>query len=170
MERTGTLSGHHPAHADNPSGNSYGWGYNGLSGGSGVWIEETVDLSSYAGEVVQLRFEYITDAAVHGEGLLLDTISIPEIGYSSDFESDDGGWTAEGFVRIMNQLATNLQAGSDPHGCCPRVEYLSVPGSNELEILVEKGSDGSHPVILVVTGNTRFTRQEANYWIELITD
>ena len=87
--------------ADNPSGNSYGWGYNGLSGGSGVWIEENVDLSSYAGEVVQLRFEYITDAAVHGEGLLLDTLSIPEIGYSSDFESDDGGWTAEGFVRII---------------------------------------------------------------------
>ena len=156
--------------ADNPSGNSYGWGYNGLSGGSGVWFEETVDLSSYAGEVVQLRFEYITDAAVHGEGLLLDTISIPEIGYSSDFESDDGGWTAEGFVRIMNHLPQTYKLALIHMDAVPRVEYLSVPDTNELEILVENEGTGSHPVILVVTGNTRFTRQKANYWIELLTD
>ena len=139
MERTGASSEHHPAHADNPSGNSYGWGYNGLSGGSGVWFEETVDLSSYAGEVVQLRFEYITDAAVHGEGLLLDTISIPEIGYSSDFESDDGGWTAEGFVRIMNHLPQTYRLALIHMDAVPRVEYLSVSARNELEILVENG-------------------------------
>ena len=78
--------------SEDPSGNSYGWGYNGLSGGDGVWIEETIDLSGYAGEVIQLRFEYITDAAVNGEGLLLDDISIPEIDYFTDFESDNGGW------------------------------------------------------------------------------
>ena len=155
---------------ENPSGNSYGWGYNGLSGGSGIWIEETVDLSSYAGEVVQLRFEYITDAAVHGEGLLLDDVSIPEIGYSSDFETDDGGWTAEGFVRIENSLPQTYRLALIHMDAVPRVEYLSVPAGNQLEIFVEEGENGSHPVILVVTGTTRFTRQKANYWIELITD
>ncbi|HEX9028057.1 MAG TPA: hypothetical protein VF823_02705, partial [Anaerolineales bacterium] len=51
----------------NPSGNSYGWGYNGTSGGSGKgpqdarWIQETVDISQYVGKNVQLRFEYVTD-------------------------------------------------------------------------------------------------------------
>jgi immune inhibitor A len=156
--------------SENPSGNSYGWGYNGLSGGSGIWIEETVDLSSYAGELVQLRFEYITDAAVHGEGLLLDDVSVPEIGYSSDFETDDGGWTAEGFVRIENSLPQTYRLALIHMDAVPRVEYFSVPAGNQLEILVEEGDNGSHPVVLVVTGTTRFTRQKASYWFELITD
>jgi hypothetical protein len=152
---------------ENPSGNSYGWGYNGLSGGDGTWIEETVDLSSYAGELIQLRFEYITDAAVHGEGLLLDAVSIPEIGYFSDFEDDEGGWVAEGFVRIQNVLPQTYRLALIHLDEVPRVEYLNIPAGNQVEIPVESGS---HPVILVVTGTTRFTRQEADYWIELALD
>ena len=154
--------------SENPSGNSYGWGYNGLSGGSGVWIEETVDLSSYAGEMIQLRFEYITDAAVHGEGLLLDSVSIPEIGYSTDFEFDEGGWIAEGFVRIANSLPQSYRLALIHLGAVPRVEYLSIPSGNQFEFSVEE--NGNQPVILVVTGTTRFTRQTADYWIELITE
>lgn len=156
--------------SENPSGNSYGWGYNGLSGGRGVWIDETVNLSSYAGELVQLRFEYITDAAVHGEGLLLDSVSIPEIGYSTDFEEDDGGWTAEGFVRIENSLPQTYRLALIHLGAVPRVEYISVPGGNQVEIPVKAGENGDHPVILVVTGTTRFTRQVADYWLEVIED
>ena len=120
--------------------------------------------------MVQLRFEYITDAAVHGEGLLLDDVSVPEIGYSSDFEIDDGGWTAEGFVRIENRLPQTYRLALIHMDAVPRVEYLSVPADNQLEILVEEGDNGSHPVVLVVTGTTRFTRQMANYWFELVTD
>jgi bacillopeptidase F (M6 metalloprotease family) len=47
----------------NPSGNSYGWGYTGLSGSgkSAEWVQESVDLSEFAGKKVQLRFEYVTD-------------------------------------------------------------------------------------------------------------
>ena len=156
--------------SENPSGNSYGWGYNGLSDGSGDWIEERVDLSNYAGEVIQLRFEYITDAAVHGEGLLLDDVSIPEIGYFSDFESDDGGWVAEGFVRIANILPQTYRLALIHLDATPWVEYLSVPAGNQLEIPVKVREDGFNRVILVVTGNTRFTRQKANYWFELTPD
>ena len=36
---------------EDPSGNSYGWGYNGVSDS---WKEETVDLSAYAGKKVQV--------------------------------------------------------------------------------------------------------------------
>ncbi|MGZ6347735.1 MAG: hypothetical protein ACXWNC_09250, partial [Anaerolineales bacterium] len=60
------------------SGNAYGCGYTAKSGGGDTaqWINETVDLSQYAGKKVQLRFEYVTDAAVNGEGFLLDDVSI----------------------------------------------------------------------------------------------
>ena len=152
---------------EDPSGNSYGWGYNGLSGGEGVWIQEEVDLSSYAGELIQLRFEYITDAAVHGEGLLLDSVSVPEIGYFTDFESDAGGWIAEGFVRIENRLPQTYRLALIHLGSVPRVEYLIVSDLNKVEIPVSPAANGSTTTILVVTGTTRFTRQSANYWIEL---
>ena len=52
-----------------------------------------------------LRFEYVTDAAVNGEGMLIDDVSIPQIGYSTDFEDDaQHGWEGEGFVRVQNRL------------------------------------------------------------------
>jgi bacillopeptidase F (M6 metalloprotease family) len=87
--------------ADDPSGNSYGWGYNGVSD---EWIEESVDLSQFAGKRVQLRFEYVTDAAVNGEGFLLDDVSVAAVDYFADFESDAGGWVADGFARVKNEL------------------------------------------------------------------
>ena len=152
--------------SENPSGNSYGWGYNGLSGGDGTWIQEQVDLSRYAGEIIKLRFEYITDAAVHGEGLLLDSISIPEISYFTDFETDSGGWIPEGFVRIENNLPQTYRLALLHLGAVPRVEYLTLSDGNQVDIPVSPGETGSSSTILVVTGTTRFTRQKANYWLE----
>jgi len=64
--------------SEDPSGNSYGWGYNGVSNG---WVQESIDLSAYSGKQIQIRFEYVTDAAVHGEGMVIDDIEIPEAGY-----------------------------------------------------------------------------------------
>jgi hypothetical protein len=142
----------------NPTGANYGWGYNGLSGDEPVWIEESVDISQYAGKDVQLRFEYITDAAVNGEGFLLDDISIPEIGYFSDFEQDDGGWAAAGFVRIQNLIPQNFRLSLITLGNTPQVQPIPLSADNTATIPV--GSDDS---ILVVSGTTRFTRQPATY-------
>jgi hypothetical protein len=150
--------------SDNPSGNSYGWGYNGLSGTDGTWIEESVDLSRYAGQQIQIRFEYITDAAVHGEGFLLDAVSIPEIGYWTGFEDNDGGWISEGFIRVENSLPQIFRLALIHLSPEPRVEYLALPEGNQLELELNPGDD---PIILVVTGTTRYTRQTANYWFEL---
>jgi hypothetical protein len=47
------------------------------------------------------------------------------------------------------------------------VEYLTLPDGNELEIPLESNEDDNYPVVLVVTGTTRFTRQTADYWIEI---
>jgi hypothetical protein len=141
-----------------PTGANYGWGYNGLSGGEPVWIEESVDISQYAGRQVQLRFEYITDAAVNGEGFMLDDISIPEIGYFSDFEQDDGGWEAAGFVRIQNMIPQIFRLSLITLGDEPQVLPISLSADNTANIPV-----GSDEAVLVVSGTTRFTRQPATY-------
>jgi hypothetical protein len=46
----------------------------------------------------------MTDAAVNGEDMLIDDVSVDAINYFSDFESDKGGWDANGFVRVQNAL------------------------------------------------------------------
>ncbi|KPL70031.1 hypothetical protein ADN00_18380 [Ornatilinea apprima] len=139
------------------SGNSYGWGYNGTTDG---WIQESVDISQFAGKKVFLRFEYVTDAAVNGEGLLLDMVEIPEIGYQTDFETDEGGWNGEGFVRIENVLPQTFRVSLIQNGNATSVgQYVVFPG-DVLSIPVEIEREGA---VLVVSGTTRFTRQEAIY-------
>lgn len=143
----------------NPSGNSYGWGYSGVSGG---WIEERVDLSDYAGEHVTLRFEYVTDAAVNGEGLLLDDISIPAVNYFTDFENDLGGWEAAGFVRIENRLPQTFLVSLIRNGNKTTVEKVTLDDSMLGSVSLDFDSD-LKDAVLVVSGNTRFIRQLATY-------
>ncbi len=149
--------------ADDPAGNSYGWGYTGSSRG---WREESVDLSQFAGQKVQLRFEYVTDAAVNGEGLLLDDISIPEINYSADFESDDGGWQAAGFARIENALPQTFRLALISKGGETIVQTITVNPDQTAEISVDLGGEVDE-VTLVVSGVTRFTRGEGSYTISI---
>jgi len=86
----------------NPHGNAYGIGYSGDSGG---WIENSVSLDAYAGLAnVQVRFSLITDDAISLPGMIIDDVTIPEIGYFSDFESGEDGWQPQGWIWMDNVL------------------------------------------------------------------
>jgi immune inhibitor A len=146
----------------NPSGNSYGWGY---TGQTGDWKLEEVDLSQFAGKKVQIRFEYITDAAVNGEGLLLDDISIDAVSYQSDFEADDGGWIAKGFARVENLLPQIYRLALITKGDTTTVTHIPLNPDQTAEIPLALNS--GEEAVLVVTGTTRFTRQPAAYQIEI---
>jgi immune inhibitor A len=154
-----------PSGTDNDlTGNNFGFGYNGASGGGkeAIWIQERVDLSRFAGQKVHLRFEYVTDAAVNGEGLLVDDIAIPEIGYFTDFESDESGWEAAGFVRVQNVLPQTYRLSLIRIGKPHTVEGLTLNPDNTLQLPLEFGNHLSE-VVLVVSGTTRFTRQPTAY-------
>ncbi|MBI2886346.1 MAG: immune inhibitor A [Chloroflexi bacterium] len=98
------LSGAHTSN-ENPLGHSYGPGFTGVSGGDKEprWVRESVDLSAYAGKKVLVRFEYITDEGVNANGLALDDIEVPELGFRDD-ASEDRGWEAWGFLRTDNRV------------------------------------------------------------------
>jgi hypothetical protein len=149
-------------HAD-PSGNNHGWGYNGESGG---WVQEEIDLSEFAGEVIQIRFEYITDAAVNGEGMLIDDIAIPEIGYYTGFEHGLDNWQAAGWIRMDNVLPQNYGLALITFGDETEVSYIPLEGDLTAEIPLRL-NDGINQAVLVVTGKTRYTRDKAAYRIEI---
>jgi immune inhibitor A len=90
---------------DDPNGNNLGNGYTDVSGGgrTPAWTQQEVDLSPYAGKEIQLRFEYVTDAALNLHGMAIDDIAIT--GVPTDDAESDNGWKAEGFVRSTNVVA-----------------------------------------------------------------
>ncbi|HET9588232.1 MAG TPA: hypothetical protein VFO91_05550 [Anaerolineales bacterium] len=145
-----------------PSGQSYGWSY---TGRSGDWILEEVDLSQFAGQTVQIRFEYLTDAAVLGEGFLLDDVRINAINYQTDFETDDGGWEAAGFVRIQNALPQIYRLALIIRGNTTTVTHIPLSADQTAEIPLSLNA--GEEAILIVTGTTRFTTQPASYQIEI---
>jgi len=144
---------------EDPTGANYGCGYNGKSNG---WVREQVDLSRFAGKEVTIQFEYITDAAVNGEGLVVDDISVEAIGYHEDFEKGAGGWEAEGFVQIENTLpqrmGISVLRGGKLEAGTPQIQH--VPSQIRIPI---SGVQPDEAVILVLSGLARDTHIPAPY-------
>jgi hypothetical protein len=150
---------------NDPTGSNYGCGYNGRSDG---WVYESVDLSRYTGNHVTLLFEYVTDLAVNGDGFVIDDISIEAIQYFTDFESDDGGWEGEGFVRVKNSLPQNFGYAVLSASVLENQEKLISIGGLDIDQTLKLVDQDLQPVI-VINGLTRFTRIPAEYRIR-VTD
>jgi immune inhibitor A len=146
---------------DNISGNSYGCGWN---GNSNTWIDESVDLSEFAGKQVTVRFDYVTDAAVNLNGLAIDDLRLPAIGYSTDFEANEGGWQAEGFARVTNYLPQEFILSVIYVGANAQVEQFSINPDDKLSIPLNTGT-GSDKIIIAVSGTTPVTREKAEFSI-----
>jgi hypothetical protein len=144
-----------------PNGASYGWAYTGKTDG---WVQETVDLSKYAGKKVSIRFEYLTDPGVNGEGMLIDDVTLPAINYSTDFEQDDPTWKADGFARIENTVPQTFKLALITEGSNgTKVQIIPLGPDISADIPLTIGQDGVRDAVLVVTGTTRFTRELAPY-------
>ncbi len=76
-----------------PNSANRGYGITGDSGGD--WVGLTADLSTYAGQTVDVGFEYITDGAAVETGFQADQITLDGTVIGSA-ESDEG-WNFDGF-------------------------------------------------------------------------
>jgi hypothetical protein len=160
----------------NPNGANYGNGYSGPSGhdpkstAAPVWVHEQADLSAYAGKQVLVRFEYITDEGFNDPGWALDDLRVPELGYSSDAESDDGGWQAAGWVRIANLVpqswaVTALEYGTGAHQVT--VQTLTVDAQGKGRLTVPAFGSASRQIVLVVSALAPTTTERANYRVQV---
>ena len=142
---------------DNPSGSAYSERF--YTGRTQTWVEESIDLSQFAGQIIQLRFEYITDLILTFGGLALDNIAIPEIGFYDDAESLAGGWTAEGFTRAAAYLPQtwHLQLVTFQDGV-PVVETVSLADDQTLTVTAA----GERP-ILIIAATAPMTLEPAHY-------
>jgi immune inhibitor A len=139
---------------EDPVWAAYGPAY---TGSSGAWRQEEVDLTPYAGGEVLIRFEYITDDAIHLTGFAVDNVEIPELGFLDDSGSDEG-WLAEGFVRVTGPLEQEfLVQLIEPAGQTYRVTRLDLDATNSGEATLGPGTT------VVISGITRGTTDRAEY-------
>ncbi len=163
------LPGEH-TRSDDPAGNSFGPGYSGSSGGAGpVWVEESWDLSAYAGAEVWVRFEYVTDDAVNLSGWLVDDIAIPAIGYFSDFEAGADGWEAEGWLLTDNVLPQRwaVQVMEFQDGILQDVRRADVvDGEAGMSVALGEGRTAA----LAISGLTVGSSEPAQYTLSVSTE
>jgi immune inhibitor A len=159
---------------DDPQGVNYGNGITGVSGRPDVqiedgfrgrWVEETMDLSSYAGREVLLRFWQIADQGFNAPGILLDTIAIPELAFFDDATAGSGGWDADGFVIVDGDLPQlwELRLVRIAADGTYRVEPLPVDAQGQVTAELGSGERG----VLVVVATTPQTTERARYALEV---
>ncbi|WP_160316943.1 immune inhibitor A domain-containing protein [Ardenticatena maritima] len=155
--------------ASNPNGNAFGPGFTGTSGDgeTPTWVFNRVDLTPFVGQEVLVRFEMVNDDALNANGFWLDDVRVPEIGYATDFEQDEGGWHADGWVRTHNRLkqgfvvrAVLLRENDED------VVSLVLDETNRGQLEVPGFGDDVQAVVLVVAGATPVTTERAEYTLQ----
>jgi hypothetical protein len=143
--------------------NSYACGITGKNSG---WVKDSVDLSAYAGMKVMVQIDYQTDLAINGEGYLIDDISIPAINYFTDFETDEGGWVPEGFVRISNAIPQTFVLSLVNEGNQTTVKRIQL--SSDQTATIDFNLQSTQKAILIVSAATRFTQIQALYKFQIV--
>lgn len=155
-----TLPGKYTTKED-PQGANYGFGYTSTSGSEQPeWVDESMDLTPFAGKQIQLRFSMVTDDAYNRPNMVIDDIRIPEINFADDVEQGPGIWQATGWVRTDNQLPQRWQLRLVRFGAGgTRVEPVELDKDNRATARVAAGER----VVLVVMATTPHTTERANY-------
>jgi bacillopeptidase F (M6 metalloprotease family) len=129
------------------------------TGSSGDWVEDQIDLTRFAGEVIQIRFEYITNNALAGPGVVLDDIQVPELGLLDTVETLDAGWQADGFLRTQQMVEQYWSVTLIKYGALPKVQPISIDAgaaTTQIEVPVEGAT-------LLISAMAPFTLQPSDY-------
>ena len=140
-------------------GIGFGPGYTGLSDG---WQQETIDLSPYAGQETLLRFEYVTDEGVNDDGICIDDVSIPEIGFMDDAEGP-GEWDALGFVRTDNSVPQEHLVQVVEFGDETTIRQMEVDSNGRGELVLSGFGSGLEKAIVIVAPVAPKTSQPSSY-------
>jgi hypothetical protein len=126
--------------------------YFGGSGGSNenpLWEQEQADLSDWGGQKVLIRFDYVTTLKSIGAGWAVDNIRIPEIGYSTDLESDDGGWLTDGWARSDNMVPQKWTVAVVETRDGTKITRLPLDGTNATSTAVSLPTGGGKATIII---------------------
>jgi immune inhibitor A len=156
---------------DNPTGHSFGPAYTGkpmASDSTAGWVAERFDLSPYAGEQIWIRFEYVTDDAIHHTGWIIDDIRLAAINYATDFEHGADGWESQGWLLTPGNLIQRwlLQVMEFEGDALAALRRLRVDAEGRAQVEIANLHDGKE-VILAISALAPATTAPAPYELEI---
>ncbi len=129
-----------------------------------LWLPQSVNLSAYAGQSIQVRFEFITLPGTDDSGVAIDNIAVPEINFLDDAESTIPGWTLNGWQQTDNQVrqqflvqSAKIQANS------VHVTQLIAPSESTTQGLWNFSLAANEAIILTISGLNENTSEPAHY-------
>ncbi len=146
----------------NPVGSNYGNGYSGRSS----WVSHVVHLDDYAGEKILVRFQYVTDAAVHLDGMLIKAARLSK--NSEPTSSEHLKWVSSGFVlvddsleqKFLVQIIKKMKSGKYA------VDEITLDDFNEALYSI-RDNENIDTVTVVVSGITGLTQEPAVFDLEV---
>jgi immune inhibitor A len=107
----------------------------GLTGTTDGWRHDNIDLSAFAGQNIQVRLRYATDAAYMDRGWFSDDFSLTAGGttlWSDDVEAGDNGWTAaDGTFTDTTGAGWTRDSGTQIKAQYYLVEWRNLDGFDE---------------------------------------
>jgi hypothetical protein len=152
------------AEIDNPAGTALADRF--YTGRSDGWVQESIDLSPFAGQELLLRFSYVTDPILTHGGIAFDNISIPQIDFYDDAENEQDGWQTQGFTRATHTIPQqwHLLLITFPEGA-PVVTELALDEDQSVTHTVNLDESEEEP-LLIVAASAPLTLEEALYRLE----
>ncbi len=141
----------------NETGTGFGPGYS----GSRDWTGETVDLSPYAGEELEVRFQYVTDDAIHGSG-----ICIRDPVVSAGGQAAGGAWEPDGFILTDNRVPQEFIVQVIQENGEALVDRVPLDAAIAGEFTVTNPEDLDR-LVVVVAALAHPTRQPASYTLSV---
>ncbi|MEM7801151.1 MAG: hypothetical protein AAF633_18305, partial [Chloroflexota bacterium] len=142
----------------------YGPGITGRSADQGAqnqgWVTDSISLDRYRNQVVQLKFEVVTDSTNADGGVAIDNIQIGNE-YFNDLESGGEGWASDGFVHVRQALPQSWSVQLIRYGETITVESLPLDELNQGRWILNL----SDPATIVIAPITPFTQALGSYWL-----
>ena len=149
--------------SDDPLNVSFGPGYTGSSKG---WRAESVSLEHWAGQKIMLRFQYITDAAIHDHGLCIRDLRVSSADGASQVPLE---WAPSGFAwttnRVGQEFIVQVVYETDD-GSSSRVHQVPLDEPNRGEITLDPDPNAKR-VVAIVQATAPATRLPASYSLRL---
>ena len=144
---------------------SFGPGYTGDSDG---WQDESIALDRWSRQQILVRFQYITDAAVHDHGLCLRNIRVAGSDADSELEAE---WVPDGFVWTNNLARQSFMVQVVYEGDAQadnRALRMELDEANKGDFILESGP-GIKRIVAVIQPMAPSTRMPSSYTLRLET-
>lgn len=114
-----------------------------LYDGTSAWVKEEIDLTAYAGNEIQLRFQLVSDGSVTGEGFFFDDIKIVVLDVETAIGQNN---TTDRKLKVYpNPVSDHTLIQSDqPFDNGQQLEIMDITGKKIMEIVCPAGETSFH--------------------------